>query len=154
MWRKINRCNFTKHGGSLKGSTILDESIKVQEMEKKIVSEKISIDCKQHVRAINDTQDVLGGKWKVIIIGCLAIGKKRYMELQRMVEGIGSKMLSKELQELELNGLIKRCVLDTKLITVEYELTEYGKTLKPIIDEMASWGMQHRNRVIKEMTSK
>lgn len=123
-------------------------------MEKKTENEKISIDCKQHIRAINDTQDVMGGKWKVMIIGCLALGKKRYMELQRMVEGIGSKMLSKELQELELNGLIRRLVLDTKLLTVEYELTEYGQTLKPIIDEMASWGMQHRERIIKEMTSK
>ncbi len=113
-----------------------------------IAVEKISVDCKQHLRAINDTQDLLSGKWKVMIIGCLALGKKRYMELQRMVEGIGSKMLSKELQELEINGLITRTVQDTKPITVEYELTEYGRTLKPIIDAMALWGVQHRKKII------
>lgn len=120
-------------------------------MAKKIVDEKIPVDCKQHLRGINDTLDILGGKWKVIIIGALALGKKRYLEVQRMVEGIGSKMLSKELQELELNGLIKRSELDTKPVTVEYELTAYGKTLKPVIDEMASWGIQHRENIIKEM---
>lgn len=103
--------------------------------------EKISVDYKQHFKAINDTIYVLGSKWKVLIIASLGrFGKKRYMELQRLVEGIGPKMLSKELQDLELNGVIKRSVLETKPVTVEYELTEYGKTLKPIIDEMAFWG--------------
>jgi DNA-binding HxlR family transcriptional regulator len=62
-------------------------------------------------------------------------------------------MLSKELQELEINGLIKRSVLETKPITVEYELTAYGRTLKPIIDAMAFWGKQHRERIRKEMTA-
>jgi DNA-binding HxlR family transcriptional regulator len=70
------------------------------------------------------------------------------MELQRVGEGIGSKMLSKQLQELELNGLIIRSVMDTKPVTVEYELTEYGRTLKPVITEMASWGKQHREKVM------
>lgn len=74
------------------------------------------------------------------------------MDLIANIEGIAAKMLSKELQELELNGLVKRTVLNTKPITVEYELTEYEHSLKPIIDEMAFWGMQHRERVIKEMS--
>lgn len=124
-------------------------------MGKEILMEKISVDCMRRFKAINDTQDILRGKWKVMIIACLAsFGKRRYMELQRIVEGIGSKMLSKELQELEINGLVKRSVLNTKPVTVEYELTAYGHTLKPIIDEMASWGRQHRERVIKELTVK
>ncbi len=76
------------------------------------------------------------------------------MDLQRMVEGIGSKMLSKELQELELNGLITRTVMVTKPITVEYELTPYAQTLKPIVDQISAWGIQHREKVIKEMTKK
>jgi DNA-binding HxlR family transcriptional regulator len=107
--------------------------------------------CKQHLRAFNDTLDILNGKWIVLIIGHLASGKKRYLELQRAVEGIGPKMLSKELQSLELNGLVKRSVLNTKPITVEYELTPYGASLKPIIDAMADWGQQHRERVMKEI---
>jgi DNA-binding HxlR family transcriptional regulator len=123
-------------------------------MGEKLVDGKISADCKQHFRAFNDTLDVLNGKWKAMIVGSLGSGKKRYLEIQRIVEGIGPKMLSKELQEMELNGLVTRTVLDTKPITVEYELTEYAKTLKPIMDEMASWGKQHREKVKKEMTAK
>jgi DNA-binding HxlR family transcriptional regulator len=93
--------------------------------------------------------DILTGKWKIRIIASLAFGKKRFMELIANVDGIAAKMLSKELQELELNGLIKLTVMNTKPITVEYELTEYGHTVKPIIDVIVSWGMQHRARVIK-----
>lgn len=70
------------------------------------------------------------------------------MDLQREVEGIGSKMLSKELQELHVNGVVKRTVFDTKPVTVEYELTEYGQTLRPIIHEMATWGLEHRQRIL------
>jgi len=69
------------------------------------------------------------------------------MELQREVEGIGAKMLSKELSELEINGLISRKVCNTKPITVEYELSDYGKTLQPITQEMMNWGLQHRERI-------
>ena len=115
--------------------------------------EHSSAACKQHIRAFTDTLEILSGKWIVLIIGHLASGKKRYLELQRSVEGIGPKMLSKELQSLELNGLVKRSVLNTKPITVEYELTSYGASLKPIIDAMADWGVAHRERVIKEMTA-
>ena len=107
-----------------------------------------------HFKAIHDTQDILSGKWKVLIIAILAFGKRRYLELQRQVEGIGPKMLSRELQELEINGLISRTVRDTKPITVEYELTDYGKTLKPITDEMAAWGKQHREKIRQRMKDK
>ena len=76
------------------------------------------------------------------------------MELQRLLAGIGTKMLSKELQELEINGLITRAVMKTKPITVEYELTSYGHSLKPIIDEMALWGRNHRVKIIDEIAKK
>lgn len=88
---------------------------------------QLSEDCRLHFKAIHDTQDILSGKWKVRLIAVLSFGKRRYLELQRQVEGIGPKMLSKELQELEINGLVTRTVHQTKPITVTYELTEYGK---------------------------
>lgn len=116
-------------------------------------TEKTPALCRQHVRAFNDAIAILSGKWKVSIIGTLAAGKMRYMELQRAIEGIGPKMLSKELQELELNGLVQRSVLDAKLTSVEYELTAHGQSLKPIIDGIAVWGQQHRERIIKEMAA-
>jgi DNA-binding HxlR family transcriptional regulator len=124
-------------------------------MGTKLVDGSISVDCWERLRAINDTKDILSGKWKVMIIACLAsFGKKRYMELQRLLAGIGTKMLSKELQELEINGLITRTVMNTKPITVEYELTSYGHSLKPIIDEMALWGKSHRGKIIDEIAKK
>lgn len=121
-------------------------------MGQRLIDGKISAECRHRLKTIRDTQDILDGKWKVMIIASLAaFGKKRFMELQRVIDGVGPKMLSKELQELELNGLVSRTVMNTKPVTVEYELTDYGRTLKPIIDEMAAWGSQHRERVIKKM---
>lgn len=103
--------------------------------------------CTAHHRAISDTMDVLSGKWKIRIIGALSFGKKRFGELKGEIEGIAAKMLSKELQDLEANQLITRRVLPTKPITVEYELSPYGETVKPIISTMADWGHQHRQRI-------
>ncbi|MGV0965812.1 winged helix-turn-helix transcriptional regulator [Empedobacter falsenii] len=71
-------------------------------------------------------------------------GKLCYTDLQNEITGIGSKMLSKELQDLELNQLVTRTVLNTKPITVEYNLTELGRTLEPTIDAIAQWGIDYR----------
>jgi len=103
--------------------------------------------CNVHHRAIQDTMDILSGKWKLRIVGSLSLNKKRFMELKAHIDGIAAKMLSKELQDLEINGLVKRTVIKTKPITVEYELTAYGHSLKPIIDQMVIWGIQHRKRL-------
>lgn len=103
--------------------------------------------CALHHRAIRDTLDVLSGKWKLPIIGSLIFGKKGFNELKNHMDGIASKMLSRELQELEMNGFIIRTVMPTKPITVQYELTEYGLSIKPMVDEMAAWGIAHRERL-------
>lgn len=103
--------------------------------------------CSTHHRAISDTMDILSGKWKIRIIGALSFGKKRFGELKAEIDGIAAKMLSKELQDLEANQLVTRTILATKPITVEYELTLYGETVKPIIATMADWGHQHRQRI-------
>jgi DNA-binding HxlR family transcriptional regulator len=109
--------------------------------------------CTAHHLAIRDTMDILNGKWKIRIIGALSFGARRFMELKGTIDGIAAKMLSKELQDLEMNGLVSRTVLNTKPITVEYDLTEYGHSLKPIIEVIAAWGKQHRDKVIKEIKS-
>ena len=102
-------------------------------------------ECKQTMVAIKDVMELLSGKWKIRIVGSLIIGgKMRFMDLLRAVDGIAAKMLSKELQELEQNELITRTILNTKPITVEYELTAHGKTLEPMIITIASWGFSHR----------
>jgi DNA-binding HxlR family transcriptional regulator len=104
--------------------------------------------CKFKMLAIKDTMDILGGKWKIQILGSLGFGKKRFGDLLRDVEGIAAKMLSKELKDLEVNQLVKRTVYDTKPVTVEYEITAYGKTLQKVIGEIAEWGVKHRKRLI------
>ncbi|HLW33327.1 MAG TPA: helix-turn-helix domain-containing protein [Aequorivita sp.] len=104
--------------------------------------------CQVRVQAISDTMSILSGKWKFHILGTLIEGNKLgFMDLMREIDGIGSKMLSKELQDLEMNHLISRTVMDTKPITVEYAVTEYGATLSPLINELAKWGIEYRQSV-------
>lgn len=104
--------------------------------------------CQTRITGIRDTMEVLSGKWKFHILGTLMQGDKlRFMDLLREVGGIGTKMLSKELHDLEMNHLISRTVLDTKPVTVEYQITDFGATLEPIIDEIAKWGIAYRNFV-------
>lgn len=120
-------------------------------MPKKVFIDEKPLDCPSQLRAIHDTMDLLSGRWKITIIGCLNFGEKRFMDLQREVEGIGSKMLSKELHELEVNGLVSRTVMNTKPVTVKYAITDYGQTLRPILAEMADWGKNHRKKVITSL---
>ena len=104
--------------------------------------------CQQTHIAIRDTMEIIGGKWKIQIIGTLLLhGKMRFMDLLRAVDGIGAKMLSKELQHLEINQLVNRTVLETKPVTVEYEITAYGTTLHKVIHEIMVWGVQHRKQL-------
>jgi DNA-binding HxlR family transcriptional regulator len=110
--------------------------------------------CRAQMQAVQDTLDVMGGKWKIKILTILYFGETHFMELQRRVTGIGSKMLSQELRDLEANGLVKRTVLETRPITVEYQLTAYGATLKDIIEDMEKWGRSHRQKIIAEEKQK
>lgn len=113
-------------------------------MKKKSVINDTPV-CQVRMQAISDTMSILSGKWKFHIIGTLIEGSKLgFMDLLREIDGIGSKMLSKELQDLEMNHLVNRKVMDTKPITVEYSITEYGATLAPVINELAGWGIEYR----------
>jgi DNA-binding HxlR family transcriptional regulator len=101
-----------------------------------------------YVLAVNDTLNVLQGKWKLPIISSLIFGKKRFKEIQREIPKITPRMLSKELKELEVNGIVTRTVYNTIPATVEYELTRSGSSLDDVMDAMIKWGLQHRKRVI------
>lgn len=104
-------------------------------------------ECKKSILSVHDAMYVLGGKWKISIVASLLWGTKRYSDILKDVEGISGKMLSRELKEMETNQLIKRTVLDTQPITVQYELTEYGQTVKPVIEILGKWGYAHRKRI-------
>lgn len=105
-------------------------------------------ECKMTIMAVHDAMDVLSGKWKISIVASLIYHPKRYSEVLKDVHGISGKMLSRELKDLEINQLIQRTVIDTQPITVQYELTEYGETLKPVIGMLAEWGLKHRQKII------
>ncbi|HEX8061285.1 MAG TPA: helix-turn-helix domain-containing protein [Cyclobacteriaceae bacterium] len=109
--------------------------------------------CEDHsirILAMRDAMDVLGGKWRLPIVGILNFkGKMRFTDILRAVHGIGAKMLSKELQDLEANQLLTRTVKQTKPITVEYEITDYGRTLLTLINEIVTWGIAHREKIMK-----
>lgn len=112
------------------------------------------LECQHRIRPIKDALELLSGKWKLPIILCLWFGDKRFSQVSKDVNGITDRMLSKELRDLEANGLVKRVIHDSYPVVVEYTITEYGKTLKPVIDALGTWGTEHRNRIQREWKNK
>ncbi|GAA4795022.1 winged helix-turn-helix transcriptional regulator [Olivibacter ginsenosidimutans] len=104
-------------------------------------------DCSHTHLAIQDTLYVVSGKWKLVILSILVNdGAMRFGELSRKA-GISPRILSKELQEMEMNKLVSRTVSNTRPITVTYGATEYADTLKEVIDAMIKWGKNHRKAI-------
>jgi DNA-binding HxlR family transcriptional regulator len=113
------------------------------------MSNECQIEHRKEIMAVHDTMDILNGKWKISIISSICYhNKRRFTDILNDVNGISNKMLSKELKDLEINKLIKRTVLDTQPVTIHYQLTEYGLTLKTIINDLAEWGIKHRKVII------
>ena len=92
---------------------------------------------------VQETLSVINGKWKVPILMSMYAGKSRFRDLQRCVPNITTRVLSKELKDLEANKLIIRIVNDTYPVTIDYKLTTYSFTLTSVVDEMIKWGKQH-----------
>ena len=89
---------------------------------------------------VEATMDVIGGKWKVIIIHHLLDGTKRFSELRRLIPQVTQRMLTSQLRELERGGVLHREVYPQVPPKVEYSLTELGKTLEPVLLVMHDWG--------------
>ena len=106
-----------------------------------------SKECVEYIRPVRDVLDIINGKWKLPILIALSFGKKRFKELERDVDGITPRMLSKELRDLEINGLVVRTVYDTVPVIVEYSLSEYGTTLDSVIVALREWGKKHRKKL-------
>jgi len=90
------------------------------------------------------TLEIIGGKWKGVLLYHLMDGKKRFGELRRICPDITQRMLTLQLRELEEDGLVHREVYRQVPPKVEYSLTEYGRTLEPLIQLMKEWGEKHR----------
>lgn len=110
--------------------------------------------CTKSVNAVKDALYTIGGKWKMPIIIVLSEnGPQRFNELQRNIEEITAKALSKELKEMELNGFITRTVDTGTPVSVTYALTPYSESLKDVIVSLRDWGLQHRENLMTKSRS-
>jgi DNA-binding HxlR family transcriptional regulator len=92
--------------------------------------------------ALDVTMDFIGGKWKTVVLWYLRNKTLRFGELRKQIPDITEKMLSIQLKKLENDGLIKREVFPEVPLRVEYSLTDFGKTLTPVIEAIAKWGRE------------
>lgn len=102
---------------------------------------------------VEATLEVIGGKWKVVIMCHLIKGERRTSELRKLMPNITQKMLTQQLRELEEDGVIIRTVYEQVPPKVIYSLSEYGWSLKPILDAMCSWGEGHIELTGEEVIS-
>ncbi|MCQ2011339.1 winged helix-turn-helix transcriptional regulator [Sporolactobacillus sp. STSJ-5] len=98
---------------------------------------------KKYNISVEATLEVIGGKWKPVILCHLIHGKKRTGELKRLIPNITQKMLTQQLRELEHDGIINRIVYNQVPPKVEYELSEYGDSLREILSSLCKWGEHH-----------
>ena len=89
---------------------------------------------------------VIGGKWKPVIARYLMLGTKRFGELRKLMPDVTQKMLTQQLRELEHDGIVARKIYQQVPPKVEYSLTAYGRTLRPVLEALCKWGEKHRAR--------
>lgn len=109
-------------------------SSKEKNIQKKIIS------CSEIACPVSRCMQVIGGKWKIIILYALKNGTNRFGALQKMINTISKQMLTTQLRELEKDGIITREIFPEIPPRVEYTITPLGKTLFPIIEAMDKWG--------------
>ncbi|QDU38631.1 putative HTH-type transcriptional regulator YybR [Maioricimonas rarisocia] len=98
---------------------------------------------------VEATLELIGGKWKGIVLYYLLDGRLRFSELKRRIGCVTQRMLTKQLRELESSGLVNRIVYAEIPPRVEYELTEEGKSLKPILAVLKEWGETHALKLLE-----
>lgn len=103
--------------------------------------------CFSKTRGISDAMYVLHGKWKFPLLFTLRQNPMRFNEILAALEGLSSKVLAKELRELELNGLVARKVLSVKPAAIIYEATPYSDTLHDVLFGLSEWGEHHKEKV-------
>jgi DNA-binding HxlR family transcriptional regulator len=90
------------------------------------------------------TADLIAGRWKIVILWFLFQGVQRFSDLRRAIPGITQKVLTQQLRHMEKNGLITRTVYAEVPPKVEYRMTPFGLSLKPVVEAMHQWGAEHR----------
>lgn len=108
-------------------------------------------ECAGSLKNVIDALSVINGKWKLALILSLMQSPKRFNEIQHEIPGISSRILAKELKDLELNDFITRKVYPTTPVSIIYEATGYCRTLKNLLGELSAWGGLHREKVKQSM---
>lgn len=103
--------------------------------------------------AVEVTLDFIDGKWKGVILFHLQGGLRRFGELRRLMPGITQRMLTKQLRALEDDGLVTRTVYAEVPPRVEYALSEMGERLRPVIDALRTWGIEHKAHLEAEVAA-
>tara|TARA_R110000764_G_scaffold26798_1_gene63822 strand:- start:425 stop:799 length:375 start_codon:yes stop_codon:yes gene_type:complete len=111
-------------------------------------------ECMSALLPVRDTLDVIGGKWKLLILISIWEGNKHFREIERSIPKLSTKVLSKELKDMEENQLITRTVLNGFPVRTEYTPTEHSKTLKKVILELQNWGINHRKKIFGNKSEK
>lgn len=104
-------------------------------------------ECTSALLPVRDTLDVIGGKWKLLILISIWEGNKHFREIERSIPKLSTKVLSKELKDMEENKLITRTVLNGFPVRTEYLPTDHSKTLEKVILELHNWGIKHRKKI-------
>lgn len=113
------------------------------------MTKKIDKDINEEIDKcpVETALDVLAGKWKILILWYLRSEKKRFNELQKLLPRTTQKMLIQKLRELEEDGIVHREVYPVVPPKVEYSLTPYGQSLKPILKQLYLWGEVHKEKM-------
>lgn len=101
---------------------------------------------------VDATIQLIGGKYKAVILWHLVESKKRFSELKRLIPKATEKMLAQQLRNLESDGLIIRTVYPVVPPKVEYSLSEFGRSIVPVLDSMCSWGTDYLNTFYEKNT--
>ncbi|WP_061294892.1 winged helix-turn-helix transcriptional regulator [Herbidospora cretacea] len=96
---------------------------------------------------LDAAMDVVGGKWKALILWELSVEPLRFGELRRRVGGISEKMLTQQVRELERNGVLRREVYEQVPPKVVYSLTDFGLTLNAALEPLGEWGHRHMETI-------
>lgn len=113
------------------------------------MKKKTHKECASALLPVKDTLELIGGKWKLLILISIAEGNKHFREIERSIPKLSTKVLSKELKELEENKLIIRSIINGFPVRTEYTVTKHALTLQKVIEELGNWGIKHRKEIFK-----
>ncbi len=115
------------------------------------IEEPKEVNYQEELLAMRNSLELLGGKWKLILLRHLAVHhyqSNNFKKVLRAINGLSAKMLSKELKDLETQGMITRTITSTRPLAIEYAITDYGKTALPVAETLMQWGLANAQTTI------